>query len=241
MSKKDISRRASTLANRPSKEVDISRFLESADTLPQRYDGKPSTSSRLVFALDATASRQPSWDRACQIQGQMFIAASQLGGLQIQLCYYRGYHEFHYSPWLSNTQTLLQTMTAVQCLGGYTQIERVLNHCIEEQQQNPIQAAIIIADAAEENVDTLCAKAGKLGILGVPLFMFQEGLDPGVRGCFQQMALVSKGAYAAFDENSAQQITDLLSAVATYASGGYDALERLPSSAAKQLLQQLQA
>ena len=42
---------------------------------------------RLIFALDATASREPTWDRACRIQGEMFEATAALGGLDIQLVF----------------------------------------------------------------------------------------------------------------------------------------------------------
>jgi hypothetical protein len=215
----------------------IDQFINKANTLPQRTSTK--ASGRLIFALDATASRQASWDRACQIQGQMFQASDRLGGLQLQLCYYLGFHEFHCSPWLQDSRTLLRTMNTVRCLGGHTQLERVLDHALTEHQQQPVQAVIIIGDANEENMDKLCAKAGKLGMLGVPLFMFQEGFDSSVKQCFQQMALLSKGAYATFDEHSAGELAELLSAVATFASGGFAALRQLQSSSAQQLLQQL--
>ena len=229
----------SKLPSKRSSNTEISRFLNGAETLPQRVSPAVCNSGRLIFALDATASRQPSWDRACQLQGKMFVATDALGGLQLQLCYYRGFHEFHHSPWLGDSRSLLQTMSAVQCLGGYTQLERVLDHSLAEHQRKPVQAVIMIGDAVEESVDKLCAKAGKLGLLGVPLFMFQEGFDPAARQCFQQMALVSKGAYATFDERSADELAELLGAVATFASGGYEALQQLHSHAARQLLQQL--
>lgn len=228
-----------SLPGKPSSDIDVNRFLNRANTLPQRLDASPGGSKRMIFAMDATASRQPSWDRACQLQGQMFAATDKLGGIQVQLCYYRGFHEFHYSPWYSDTQSLLKTMTAVQCLGGYTQIERVLNHCTEQHKAGPVKAAVLIGDAVEENVDALCAKAGSLGMLGVPLFMFQEGNDPGVRHCFEQMAQLSKGAYATFDEHSASHLAELLAAAATFASAGLDALAQMRSPAARQLLQQL--
>jgi len=36
---------------------------------------------RLLFAMDATASREPTWDHACTIQGEMFVAADTLVGV----------------------------------------------------------------------------------------------------------------------------------------------------------------
>lgn len=227
------------LPDKTSNRQALEQFMDSASQLPQRRSSQPQQAGRLLFALDATASRQPSWDRACHLQGKMFTASKALGGLQLQLCYYRGFKEFHYSRWLSDSQSLLNTMSAVRCLGGYTQLERVLDHARREHQANALQAVIIIADAVEENVDRLCAKAGSLGMLGLPLFMFQEGSDSTVRHCFGQMARVSNGAYATFDEHSAEHLAALLSAVAAFASGGKSALQRLQTSASQHLLQQL--
>jgi hypothetical protein len=228
-------------SDQPSKQrssnTAITAFIHNANKLPQRQsDGGI---ARLIFAMDATASRQPSWDRACQLQNQMFQATAKLGGLQLQLCYYCGINQFHFSPWLQDSHALGETMSAVQCLGGYTQLERVLDHSLSENAAKPLQAVIIIGDAVEESVDKLCAKAGKLGLLGVPLFMFLEGSDIAAKQCFQQMALLSKGTYASFDENSAAELAELLAAVATYASGGFSALLNLHSNAAKHLLEQL--
>ena len=110
---------------------------------------------------------------------------------------------------------------------------------VNETAKKPVQALVMIGDALEEDIDKLCGKAGELGVLGVPLFMFQEGSEPQVRNGFQQMARLSKGAYATFDEASAQQLADLMTAVATFASGGTEALKSLQSTAAQHLLQQL--
>lgn len=219
--------------------TDLDSFIQQANTLPQRQSSAISKTGRLIFALDATASRQASWDRACQLQGNMFLATQAIGGLAVQLCYYRGFHEFHHSDWLQDSRLLLKIMSRVQCLGGYTQLGRTLDHCLSETRHSNVQAVVIIADAIEESSDSLCNKAGQLGMLGTPLFMFQEGSDPSVRKTFKQMAQLSHGAYAHFDDNSAAELADLLKAVATYASGGSGALKALQSSAAKQLLKQM--
>ena len=57
----------------------LALFLDAADKLPMRSENSRQTSGRLLFALDATASRQPSWDRACQLQGQMWISRRKKG------------------------------------------------------------------------------------------------------------------------------------------------------------------
>lgn len=220
----------------------MAQFLDKLARTPVVTGNK--NAGRLLFAMDATASRQPTWDRACHLQSSMFKATEQLGGLNVQLCYYRGYNEFHVSQWLSETATLLRDMSGVSCLAGHTQIHRVLNHAIEQTRNQRVQAVVLIGDALEESLDSLANLAGQLGILKTPVFVFHEGNDAVVARAFRQIAQLSGGAYCAFDESSAQQLKDLLAAVAIYASGGLKALEDFSanrSPAIKRLTQQLQS
>lgn len=180
---------------------------------------------RLIFAMDATASREPTWDTACHIQGQMFQETAELGGLEIQLCYYHGFAEFNASPWLVESVALLKRMTSVSCLGGQTQIEKILRHTITETKKKKVNALVFVGDCMEEDVDGLCQLAGELGVLGVPAFLFHEGRDAVAERAFKQIARLTDGAYCHFDSSSAQQLRDLLSAVAVYAAGGRRALE----------------
>ena len=179
----------------------------------------------MLFAMDATASREPTWDQACHIQGQMFEETDALGGLDLQLCYYRGFREFHATPWLDNPRALLECMTGVRCAGGMTQIGRVLKHAIRETKGKKINALVFVGDCVEEAVDALCHSAGELGLLGVPAFLFHEGHEPVAKKAFMEIARLTGGAYCGFDATSAQQLRDLLSAVAVFAAGGRRALE----------------
>ena len=180
---------------------------------------------RLIFAMDATASREPAWDRACHIQGEMFKETAALGGLDIQLCYYRGFREFNASQWLSSSDELLKLMTRVSCQGGYTQIEKVLHQAIKQTKQKKVQALVFVGDCMEEDVDQLCQLAGELGMLGVPAFLFHEGAEPVAQRAFKQIARLTRGAYCSFNASSAGQLRDLLRAVAVYAAGGQSALQ----------------
>lgn len=185
----------------------------------------PSTGrGRLIFALDATASREPSWDRACRIQGEMFEATAALGGLDVKLVYYRGFNECKASRWMTNAADLHRVMRSVSCVGGETQIERVLAHALSETKKQRVGALVFVGDAMEENIDRLCQLAGELGLNGVPIFLFHEGDNPTAGRAFQQMTRLSRGAYLRFDLASADRLKDLLGAVAVYAAGGYRAL-----------------
>ena len=204
---------------RPSAEV--ADFLDQLRRAPARPAGGR---GRLIFALDATASREPTWDRACRIQGDMFEATAALGGLEIQLVFYRGFAECKASRWMTSADELHRVMRQVYCVGGETQIERVLSHAIRETGKRRVNALIFVGDAMEEKVDRLCRLAGELGLLGVPIFLFHEGRDRAAAAAFKQMANLSHGAYLSFDLASAERLKDLLAAVAVYAAGGYKAL-----------------
>ena len=203
-----------------SSSGEIDKFLTRSRTLAERAG----SDARLIFAIDATASRQPTWDRACQLQGEMFTATQNLGGLSVQLCYYRGINELRVTPWLIDDAALLRYMNRVRCEGGYTQIERLLNHVLGEHRKQPVKAVVFIGDACEEVPDRLLGKAGELGIAGLPLFIFQEGRNPTVESVFQDMARLSGGAWARFDTGSASELAALLGAVARYAAAGKDAM-----------------
>jgi hypothetical protein len=211
-----------------SSRPEVDAFLRKVASTPVvKSSGQ---SGRLIFAMDATASREPTWDHACQLQAQMFEETAALGGLAIQLCYYRGFNEFNASDWLTRTADLHRRMTAVSCLGGHTQIRKVLRHAIEETRQKRVNALVFVGDCMEEELDQLCQLAGELGIHNVPVFLFHEGQDPAAETAFRQIASLTNGAYCPFDAGSAQQLRDLLSAVAVYAAGGRRALEAFSKS-----------
>ena len=223
------------LPSRRSSRTEIDSFLNKSKTIATVRKQQP----RLLFAIDATASRQLTWDRASHLQQEMFLAAQQGITLCVQLCYYRGFADFHAGPWTTDSQALASQMSRVSCEGGHTQIERLLRHALAEHGKNKLRALVFIGDALEENPDTLCQLAGQCGMLQLPLFIFQEGQMPEARNCFSSMARLSKGAWASFDHSSANTLASLLGAVASYASGGLQALERNAGEGAKLLLQQL--
>lgn len=227
----------SSLPDKPASAA-VAAFLNRVASLPQVRPAS-GRQGRLVFAIDATASRQPTWDRACRLQGEMFEATRDLGGLAIQLAYYRGYMEMATTPFLTDAAELTRRMTGVQCLGGQTQIQRLLDHVLAETRRERVNALIFVGDAVEEPPDPLCHRAGQLGLHGTPAFLFHEGTDPRAGSVFRQMAKLSGGAYAPFDSASAEALRELLRAVAVYAAGGRGALARLPGTTAQRIAGQL--
>src|SRR4029077_21126931 len=157
----------------------------------------------------------------------MFREAASIGGLDIQLLYYRGISECRASNWVSQAERLAGLMAAIDCRGGHTQIAKVLAHAKRETQKTKVQALVFQGDAMEEKLDELCHSAGDLGLLGVPAFMFQDGYDPIAEQAFREIARLTKGAYGRFDSSAAHELGALLRAVAAYAAGGRRALEAL--------------
>jgi hypothetical protein len=205
-----------------AKSAEVDAFLRQVAIMPA---ARPATGrGRLIFAMDATASREPSWDRACKIQGEMFEATAALGGLEVQLVFYRGFDECKASKWLTTAASLHRAMRSVSCVGGSTQIARVLAHAISAARAGQVNAVVFVGDAMEEALDELSRLAGELGLLGVPVFLFHEGGDPVAARAFKEIARVTRGAYCAFDAASAAELRALLGAVAAYAAGGRRAL-----------------
>jgi hypothetical protein len=193
--------------------------------------------ARLIFALDATASRQPTWDLAAQLQAQMFATVDALGGLDVQLVYYRDLGECVASRWLSDGTALGAIMSRVSCAAGHTQIQRVLAHARRENARAQVNALILIADACEEIPADLYAEAREL--VGVPVFLFQEGNNPEVTRIYAEIATITGGAHSKFDIDAAQRLADLLRAVAAFAVGGVKALTSQTTKAARLLLTQI--
>lgn len=200
----------------------VDAFVREVERLPATRAG--GGRGRLLFALDATASREPTWDHACTIQGEMFVATDSLGGLDVRLAFYRGFEEFKVSRWTSDGRELARLMSSVRCLAGRTQIARLLRYAAEQRRESRIDAVVFVGDCCEEDVDQVGHEAGQLGLIGLPVFVFQEGDDRGASRLFPQIAKLTRGAWYKFDRNSPDQLKRLLGAVAAYAAGGRSAL-----------------
>ena len=213
-----------------SSKHDVQAFLSKVADMP-RSGGE----ARLIFSIDATASRQTSWDVASQLQTDMFLSTQALGGLNVQLCYFRGFNEFFNSDWQSDADKIVRIMSRIQCQAGATHIGRVLRHAMKENERKKIKCVVYIGDSMEESLDVLAGLAGKLGLLNIPLFMFQERGDPLARRAFMEMSRLSGGAYCQFDSASAAQLKELLQAVAIYAAGGLKRLRDFSKTSGRQV------
>lgn len=180
---------------------------------------------RIIFGVDATASRQMTWDRAKVEQAKMF---AQTHGVKMQLVYFRGSDNFpdalgngaecQHSGWATNPATLKRLMDKVECRAGETQIERLLRHVAKANKDHPVAALMYVGDMCEEVHATVleAARAAK-----VRCFMFQEGTDYRTAELFRSIADVTGGAYASF--GSGADMGALMTVVAQYATGTLNA------------------
>ena len=213
----------------------IDAFVRQARALAPPRTGE----GRLILALDATMSRQPTWDLACGLQAEMFDAAGKAGSLAVQLVYFRGFEECRASKFVTDTGALKRLMTAIDCRAGHTQIGKVLSHALKEAERGKVSALVYIGDAVEEDIDQLADKAGRLGLRGVPAFVFQEGDDSATRTALKEIARLTRGAWFRFDRNAATHLARLLQSIAVYASGGLKALERRGQPEDRMLIEHL--
>jgi hypothetical protein len=233
--KGELERRGTKAPVARSGGAEIAAFLAEARTVAGAAKG----AGRLIFALDATMSRQPSWDAACALQGEMFRAAGRVGGLAVQLVYFRGLDQARASGWVTDAAALGRVMAGIACRGGLTQIGRMLDHAEREAARRPVAALVYVGDAMEENVDALADKAGRLALRNTRAFMFLEGSDPAAERAYREIARVTRGVLLPFDRSAAGELRALLGAVATYAAGGRPALEAANTGAARRLLADL--
>jgi hypothetical protein len=232
-------------SNKPKRDAgsNIDAFVQRSRAL-QAITRSQAQRGRLVFALDATASRQPTWDTAMQLQGEMF---EEVSNLDVRLVFYRGLGECQASGWVSSGQRLANLMSKITCRAGQTQIGKVLAHVLEQARREAETAnhpnkmtLVFVGDAMEENIDELAATVAELGRLDVKAFMFQEGTDANVECAFREIARLTGGAYCRFDASAPQQLAELLRAVAAFTVGGIKALEaKAAKPGAVKLLEQL--
>src|SRR5262245_7518744 len=135
-----------------SSSTDISEFLAQVKSLGPAGNG---AAGRLIFALDATLSRQPTWDMACHLQADMFKEAASVGPLAMRLIYYRGFNECRATAWVTDTAKLAALMGRIQCVGGHTQIGKVLADARRQASSSGVRALVFVGDAMEESIDDL--------------------------------------------------------------------------------------
>jgi hypothetical protein len=192
--------------------------------LPARTQSEPpgemNTPSRprLVFAVDATASREPAWAAARQVTDALFKALP--GELDVALAVHGGSHVHTFTAFTTNANTLRDHAAGVSCRAGLTRLLPILSTSLK---QRAVRVVIYIGDVFEESVLHGRRLADSMGAQGTKLIVLHDTADPAARRdaeVFWDLAKRTGGCVLPFDATAPSRLRDLLSAVAVYAVGG---------------------
>jgi hypothetical protein len=200
---------------------------------PPAETGVPSR-PRLVFAVDATASREPAWAAARQVTDALVRALP--GELDVALAVHGGSRVHTFTEFTNSPATLRDRAAGVACLAGMTRLLPILATSLKRQ---AVRVIVYCGDVFEENLGAGRELADSLGARGVKLIVLHDTADPSARRdaeVFWDLAKRTGGCVLPFDANAPGKLRDLLSAVAVYAVGGEQLLrekrEALPGAVA---------
>ncbi|NRA46534.1 MAG: hypothetical protein HRU09_16405 [Oligoflexales bacterium] len=122
---------------------------------------------KLLFSMDATASREHSWLIAQDITSSMFDEVP--GELDVALAYHGGGILKNVSPFKSNAKQFKDAVSVVRCDAGPTALNAILQ---EASEVNGLKAMIYIGDCYEEPFVEAEYYARQLKLKGTRAFMF---------------------------------------------------------------------
>ncbi len=190
-------------------------------------------SARIGFLIDATGSREHTWEQAQTIQARLFRTASGLKAIKLRLVYFGG-NKLTALSWKKNARSVARHMAAVRCKAGLTQILEGLQKFANETPEDRAAAIILVGDCFEEDSAQAEHIAAQLKDKGIKIFSFIEGDDWTAHSVFQRLAEITGGRFAKFGDEL--PLADLCEGVALLTSGSKKALRRLKNEKARLLL-----
>jgi hypothetical protein len=172
----------------------------------------------LVFAVDATASREPAWAAARQVTDALVKALP--GALDVALAVHGGSRVHTFTAFTSDANTLRDRAAGVACQAGVTRLLPILSASLK---QPGVRVVIYVGDVFEESVIQGRRLADAMGAQGTRLIVLHDTADPAARrdaDVFWDFAKRTGGCVLPFDASASGRLRDLLSAVAVYAVGG---------------------
>ena len=173
---------------------------------------------RLVFAVDATASREPAWAAARQVTDALVKALP--GELDVALAVHGGSRVHTFTAFTNNAATLRDRAAGVSCQAGMTRLLPILSASLKHP---GVRVVVYIGDVFEENVVLGRRLADAMGVAGTKLIVLHDTADLSARRdaeVFWDLAKRTGGCVLPFDASAPGRLRDLLSAVAVYAVGG---------------------
>ncbi len=173
---------------------------------------------RLIFAVDATASREPAWTAARQVTDVLVKALP--GALDVALAVHGGSRVHTFTAFTSDANTLRDRAAGVSCVAGTTRLLPILSASLKHPS---VRVVIYIGDVFEENLQRGRHIADAMGAQNTKLIVLHDTADPAARRdaeVFWDLAKRTGGCVLPFDAAASGRLRDILSAVAVYAVGG---------------------
>jgi len=201
----------------------FNRVVSMAASIPARFTDTeppvdPTTGPRLIFAVDATASREPAWTAARQVTDTLVRALP--GELKVALAVHGGGRVHTFTQFTSDAATLRDRAAGVTCQAGLTRLLPILATSLKHQ---GIRVVIYIGDVFEENITQGRKLADAMGARGTKLIVLHDTAAATARQdaeLFWDLTKRTGGCVVPFDANAPRKLRELLSAVAVYAVGG---------------------
>lgn len=189
---------------------------------------------RLVFGVDATASREPTWTSAKQITDRMFDAIP--GALDVALAVHGGSQLHTFTEFSADPQAFRAQAARVRCEAGQTQICELLHRAIEA---GGVRVVSYIGDAFEEMPEEAFALADRCKLRGIKVVILADQAGEHALQVFREIAERTGGAVLDFRSGELDLMGEVLEGVAALALGGRKLLASSAKPGAKLLLQHL--
>ena len=205
--------------------------------------------ARMILALAAEGDDAFIWEQVKMLQTEMFAA----GPVQIKFAYFGREGALHRTRpyiatrWVTDADDMADIMERgrARCVCGcYVQVGDILHQALQETQEGPVQAVVILGDNFHGDLDDAVATAKQLRAAGSRLFLFQQGRSGPTEDAFRILAEVTGGAYFPFNphvERVAHRLPGMLEAITDFAIGGTAVLEARGNEASVLLLEQMNA
>ncbi len=179
--------------------------------------------SGICFVIDATGSRQHSWQQAQRTQAEMFDAVKSAGNLKLSIVCHRGNRVSDLGTFATPADAK-RSMAAVSCEAGNTEIIGSLKAAMGKKPST----IIMIGDCFEENFGDLQQVCSKLAAEQIRVYAFVEGNDPNGQHAYKMAADLTGGIFQPF--GSGLDLSDLCVAAAVFDVGGQQAFDKLIAS-----------
>lgn len=178
---------------------------------------------RLVFGIDATASREPAWEAAKKITDSLFTTLP--GELDVALAVHGGGVVSMFSAFSSDVQRFRDLAAGVSCRAGHTQLVPLMQRTREHPD---VKVFLYIGDCFEESEEEAYEAADALKARGIRAVMLHDASsgDMAARRVFEEIAKRTGGVCLDFYGGDRQAMKNIFEAVAVLAVGGIKLLQQ---------------